>query len=157
MTTDPTLGREWIAARIPHSGSMCLLDEITAWDDARIRCTATSHRDPLNPLRSSGRLAAICGIEYAAQAMAAHGALLGPPRGERPRVGLLASVRGVEAHVGRLDTLDGPLAIEAERVSGDANTLLYRFTLRCGERLVLTGRAAVMLDASGVIRYAGDV
>ncbi|WP_206685552.1 hypothetical protein, partial [Escherichia coli] len=34
----------------------------------RIRCTATSHRDPRNPLRSHGRLASVCGIEYAAQA-----------------------------------------------------------------------------------------
>src|SRR6202012_731614 len=64
------LGREQIAASIPHSGAMCLLDEVQAWDDTRIRCVATSHRDPHNPLRARGRLATICGIEYAAQAMA---------------------------------------------------------------------------------------
>jgi hypothetical protein len=34
-------------------------------------------------------------------------------------------------------------------VSGNDNNILYRFALRCGERLLLTGRAAVMLDASG--------
>ncbi|MGU7781467.1 hotdog family protein [Burkholderia sp. PU8-34] len=146
----PPLDHAWIAAHIPHAGTMCVLDTVDAWDDVRIRCTATSHRDPHNPLRSHGRLASVCGIEYAAQAMAVHGALLGAPQ-DRPRVGYLASVRSVDAFVDRLDardTLDMPLTVDAERLSGDANSVLYGFTLRCGERVLLTGRAAVMLDAS---------
>jgi predicted hotdog family 3-hydroxylacyl-ACP dehydratase len=155
LTMSPPLGREQIAASIPHSGAMCLLDEVEAWDDTRIRCTATSHRDPHNPLRARGRLAAICGIEYAAQAMAMHGGLLGAAGGSRPRVGFLTSVRAIEAHVDRLDTLEETLTVEAERVSGDDNNILYRFTLCCGERVLLTGRAAVMLDASGVVLRAG--
>ena len=153
------LDRAWIAAHIPHSGAMCLLDSVEAWDDTRIRCTATSHRDPRNPLRSRGRLAAVCGVEYAAQAMAVHGALLGAldgaldgSTGSVPRVGYLASVRNVEAHVERLDTLGAPLAIEAERMSGSGNTILYGFAVRCEGGVLLTGRAAVMLDASAVIR-----
>jgi predicted hotdog family 3-hydroxylacyl-ACP dehydratase len=143
----PPLEHAWIAARIPHSGAMCVLDAVVDWDDARIRCTATSHRDPANPLRANGRLAAVCGIEYAAQAMAVHGALVSAAR-ERPRAGFLTSVRGVDAYVDRLDTLDAPLIVDAERMSGDATTILYAFALRCGERVLLTGRAAVMLDAA---------
>ncbi|WP_246089266.1 hotdog family protein [Paraburkholderia guartelaensis] len=149
------LDRAWIAARIPHSGTMCLLDAVQSWDETHIRCIATSHRDPHNPLRSRGRLAAVCGVEYAAQAMAVHGALLGALDGAeagRPRVGFLASVRTVVAHIERLDTLAAPLAIEAERVSGSGNTILYGFTVRGEGRVLLTGRAAVMLDASAVIR-----
>jgi len=149
----PPLGRDWIASHIPHDGAMCLLDEVVAWDTERIRCTATSHRDARHPLRSGGRLAAVCGIEYAAQAMAVHGAVLAAA-GSRPRVGFLASVRGVEAHVARLDDLPGPLTIDAERMSGADNTILYGFALRCGERLLLTGRAAVMLDASASVARA---
>ncbi|MFC5430613.1 hotdog family protein [Paraburkholderia denitrificans] len=156
LTTPPTpLGRDWIAAHIPHAGSMCLLDEVVTFDDERIRCTATSHLDAANPLRANGRLAAVCGIEYAAQAMAVHGAVVGAAPGampgsarERPRVGYLASVRSVEAYVERLDDLDAPLTIEAERVSGDTRTILYRFAIHCGARLILAGRAAVMLDAN---------
>ncbi|WP_206996675.1 hotdog family protein [Trinickia mobilis] len=145
----PALDHAWIAARIPHSGAMCLLDEVEAWSDERIRCVATSHRDPNHPLRFNGRLAAVCGIEYAAQAMAVHGAALAAQT-QRPRAGFLASLRNVETHVERLDTLDGVLIVEAERISGDANNVLYRFTLRCGAQLVMTGRAAVILDASGL-------
>jgi predicted hotdog family 3-hydroxylacyl-ACP dehydratase len=145
------LDRAWIAAHIPHSAAMCLLDSVEAWDDTHIRCMATSHGDPHNPLRSLGRLAAVCGVEYAAQAMAVHGALLATGC-ERPRAGYLASVRNVEAHVERLDTIDAPLVIDAERLSGGGNTVLYGFTVRGNERVLLTGRAAVKLDASAVIR-----
>ena len=93
----------------------------------------------------------MCGIEYAAQAMAVHGALLGAAGLQRPRAGFLASVREVDAQVARLDTLDGPLSIEAERLSGNDNNILYHFALRCDELLLLTGRAAVMLDASSAL------
>jgi predicted hotdog family 3-hydroxylacyl-ACP dehydratase len=143
----PRLDRAWIAERIPHSGAMCLLDAVETWSDEAIRCVATSHLDPDNPLRSNERLAAVCGIEYAAQAMAVHGAVLASET-QRPRAGFLASLRNVEMQVERLDTLDGPLIVEAERIGGDANNVLYSFALRCGDRLVMTGRAAVILDAS---------
>ncbi|QTD91543.1 hotdog family protein [Burkholderia anthina] len=170
----PALDQAWIAAHIPHDGAMCLLDRVDAWDAARIRCSATSHRDPHNPLRSQGRLASVCGIEYAAQAMAVHGALLGTQQAERPeqaeqaeqaeqtrpRVGYLASVRNVDAFVDRLDTFALPLTIEAERIGGDNRSVLYGFALRCGERMLLSGRAAVMLDASAAGAFrpspAGD-
>ncbi|MDR5816837.1 MULTISPECIES: hotdog family protein [unclassified Caballeronia] len=142
-----TLNRDEIAARIPHDGAMCLLESVVAWNAERIRCTATSHLAADNPLRFKDRLASVCGIEYAAQAMATHGGLIGTERGQRPRAGLLTSVRGVDLFVDRLDGLDGPLDIEAERIGGDENTVLYRFSVQCAGRLLLSGRAAVILDA----------
>ena len=151
LPLSPPLDRAWIATKIPHSGAMCLLDHVAEWDADHIRCMATSHLDVHNPLRAHGCLAAVCGIEYAAQAMAVHGALLGAAGQQRPRAGFLASVREVDAQVARLDTLDGPLSVEAERLSGNENNILYHFALRCDERLLLTGRAAVMLDASGAL------
>ena len=69
------MNRAWIEERIPHHGRMCLLDEVIEWDAQHIRCRSATHRDPDNPLRSHGRLGIACGIEYAAQAMALHGAL----------------------------------------------------------------------------------
>ena len=70
------LDRAAIARRSPHQGRMCLLERVLDWDAAQIRCGAVSHRDAGNPLRAHDRLAAACGIEYAAQAMAVHGSLL---------------------------------------------------------------------------------
>jgi predicted hotdog family 3-hydroxylacyl-ACP dehydratase len=140
------LGRAWLLGHLPHQGSMCLLDAVTDWDAQHIRCTASSHRAPDNPLRAHDRLGAACGIEYAAQAMAAHGALLAAAD-SAPRAGYLASVRGVDLHVARLDDIAADLDIEAERLSGDDNVILYGFRVSAAERLLLSGRATVMLDA----------
>lgn len=147
------LDRAWIAAHIPHQGDMCLLDIVDTWDAQRIHCVASSHRDPSNPLRSHGRLAAACGIEYAAQAMAVHGALLAPSE-SRPRMGFLASVRGVTLHVGRLDDINADLTVEAERFSSDGNNVLYDFAVRADGRVLLEGRAAVIINAETI--HTGD-
>ncbi|WP_153147009.1 hotdog family protein [Dechloromonas sp. H13] len=136
-----------IAARIPHQGAMCLLDAVVDWSETAISCRAVSHADPANPLRADGRLGAVAGIEYAAQAMAVHGALLAAAD-EPPRQGYLASVRGVQLHVARLDDLAGELTITAERLSGDGNHVLYQFALSHAGRCLLEGRAAVILDAA---------
>ncbi|HYO27188.1 MAG TPA: hotdog family protein [Azonexus sp.] len=135
-----------IAARIPHQGSMCLLDAVVDWSATAISCRAISHTDPHNPLRAEGRLGAAAGIEYAAQAMAVHGALIANS-GERPRQGYLASVRGVQLHVARLDDLPGELGIQAEYLSGDGTNILYRFSVSHAGQCLLEGRAAVILDA----------
>jgi len=137
----------WLLAHLPHQGSMCLLDAVTDWDDQHIRCTASSHRHADNPLRAHDRLGAACGIEYAAQAMAAHGALLAAVD-DAPRAGYLASVRSVELQVARLDDIAADLEIEAERLSGDGNTILYGFRVSAAGRELLSGRAAVILDAA---------
>jgi len=123
---------------------MCLLDRIDAWDDVRIRCTANSHRRTDHPLRAHGRLGVACGIEYAAQAMAAHGALRAAVDAP-PRAGYLTSVRGVRLLVARLDDIAADLTVVAERLSGDDNTLLYGFSLAAGDRLLLDGRATIVL------------
>ncbi|MBK9955038.1 MAG: hotdog family protein [Rhodocyclaceae bacterium] len=143
------LDRRWIAAHIPHQGGMCLLDSVREWSAERIRCVSASHRRADNPLRADDRLGAACGIEYAAQAMAVHGALIAG-EGKPPRQGYLASVRGVELNVDRLDDIEGPLDIEAERLAGDDENILYRFEVRADGRVLLAGRAAVILNAAAL-------
>lgn len=69
------LSRERIERLLPHRGAMCLLDEVIEWAPRSIRCAASSHRDPANPLRGPLGLSSMAGIEYGAQAMALHGAL----------------------------------------------------------------------------------
>ena len=128
------------------------MDSVTAWDHDRIRCEAGSHRAEGNPLRAHGRLGAACGIEYAAQAMAVHGALVAEALGgaaAAPKIGYLASIRGLTLYVERLDDLDSVLTIDAERLSGDDNTLLYGLSLHAGPALLMSGRAVVVLDAAG--------
>jgi predicted hotdog family 3-hydroxylacyl-ACP dehydratase len=151
-----TLARGEIEQRIPHHGNMCLLDTVLAWDSDSITCEASSHRAADNPLRAHDRLGAACGVEYAAQAMAVHGALVAENQQgadasrSAPRAGYLASLRGVDLHVDRLDNVPGPLTVRAERVTGDDSTVLYSFSVHDGARALVSGRAVVVLDAAAI-------
>lgn len=142
------VGRAEIASMIPHTGAMCLLDGVLQWDATSIQCVSRSHRDANNPMRINGQLPALCGIEYAAQAMAVHGGLSGIVGG-KPRAGYLAGLRDVVCLVERLDDLTGDLIIDAEQIMGDASLAIYQFLLRVGATEVLRGRATVVLDAGG--------
>ncbi|MBK1838568.1 phosphotransferase [Azospirillum sp. YIM B02556] len=142
--------RDELAGLIPHAGTMCLLDGVLAWDRSRIRCIARSHRAPDNPLRHAGRLAALCGVEYASQAMAVHGGLTSG--GERPPAGYLASLRDLACHVARLDDIAEDLIIEAENLTGEGSRMIYGFSVTAGGRELLSGRAAVVIDAGGTDR-----
>lgn len=155
------LDRQLIESHIPHRGSMCLLDAVMAWTADRIRCRTRTHLSADNPMRAHGRLGIACGIEYAAQAMAVHGALsheaaataaAGTPAAELtavPAAGFLAGVRGVQFHRLRLDDVAGDLICEAVRVAGDSRCALYEFELSGANHILLRGRATVMLDATG--------
>lgn len=135
---------------IPHAGDMCLLSGVTQWDATHITCAAHSHRDASNPLARDGKVHALTGIEFAAQAMAVHGGLTGLV-GQRPRAGLLVSVRDVEAHVKYLSDHADDLQIEAEQLMAGSSSVTYSFQIRAGSQELLTGRATVMLDAEGIL------
>jgi len=140
------LERDWILRHLPHQGAMCLLDRVEDWDSERIQCGTGRHRAPDNPLRSRGRLAAVCAIELAAQAMALHGALLAGDQSP-PRRGYLASVRAVDLLAQRLDDQESDLEVSAERLFGEGNQVIYGFSVSAAGHLLATGRAAVVLDA----------
>ncbi len=141
-----TLDRDGIATRIPHSGSMCLLDGLLGWTADTVRCRASSHRDAAHPLRSPGGLLSPVAIEYASQAMALHGGLMAAP-GSQPSAGFLATARNVNLHVSRLDDVPGLLLVTAKRLAGADATALYHFELHDeGGRLLVDGRATVVLN-----------
>ena len=135
-----------ISKVIPHAGSMCLLDGVLECDTQRIRCISSSHRDADNPLRSGNELSALCGIEYAAQAMAVHG-VMGGQIDKKPRAGFLASLRDVSCNSMRMDTLQDDLIINAEKLMGDEARVIYQFSVHAGPNEIISGRATVVLDA----------
>jgi len=144
------MNRAWIEQHIPHQGGMCLLDEVIEWDLRHIRCRSGTHRAADNPLRSQDRLNAACGVEYAAQAMALHGALAlqSAPAAGTPEAGFLAGVRNLRLWVSRLDDIESDLICEAALIAGDDLTALYEFALRDARRNLLSGRATVLLNAN---------
>ncbi|MGR4870144.1 hydroxymyristoyl-ACP dehydratase [Variovorax sp. LARHSF232] len=146
MTSPATLDRAGIEARIPHRGSMCLLEQLESWDAQRIHCSTQTHRAPGNPLRTASGLLAPNAIEYAAQAMALHGGLTASA-GQAPSAGFLASVRQVRFGVDRLDDVQGALQVHATRLSGDERQVLYEFRVAdASDRSLARGRAVVVLN-----------
>jgi predicted hotdog family 3-hydroxylacyl-ACP dehydratase len=139
------LSRDEIAALIPHQGAMCLLSAVERYDERTIVCRATSHASESNPLRMGGRLPALAGIEYGAQALALHCALLNGDAGGSRR-GVLAGARDVTLSVDRLDDVPGPLTVRAERLVADPPRLLYGFVIEDGGRELVRGRVAVVLS-----------
>lgn len=122
---------------------MCLLDGVMEWDGHHIVCVATSHRAPDNPLSRAGRLAAVCGVEYAGQAIALHGALSGS---QRPRqAGYLASVRELRCTRPFLHDCAGVLTVAARLLLAEPERVLYEFAVHSESKLLLSGRAAVAL------------
>lgn len=139
------LGREEIAARIPHSGRMCLLDRVLDWDAQHIRCVAESHHDADHPLRERGGLPVWAGIEYAAQAAALHGALItdGKPRGA-----LLGKLSNVRPGCEWLDAIESPLVFSATLLHSDPSGGIYAFEARSDDTLLLQGQFTLMYTNS---------
>jgi predicted hotdog family 3-hydroxylacyl-ACP dehydratase len=132
---------------------MCLLDEVLSWDLTQTQCRASTHRSPDNPLRANGRLGSACGIEYAAQTMAVHGALVASASGGVAPPGFLASVRGVRLNIDRLDVFEADLVTSVKRIAGDDRTALYEFSVSADDVVLVIGRAAIAFnlfaDAAG--------
>ena len=137
-----------LAALIPHAGAMVLLDSVVRWDAGGIRCASRSHLEAGNPLRRAGRLAAICGVEYALQAAALHGALLAG--GVAQRAGYVARLREVALHADRLDDAGfGALTVEARLERQEANGMLYALHVTAADgRPLVTARASIALPAA---------
>ena len=136
---------------LPHTGRMRLIDRLVAYDEERIVCESDSHSADDHPLAENGVLSIVCGLEYGAQAMAIHGALLAgaAPRESaasgKVRHGYLVAASDLHWKVERLDRCIGPLIIEAISEFRSGNQVAYRFELRADQRPVLTGRASVLL------------
>src|SRR6476646_838962 len=128
-----------IRTLVPHSGLMCLLDEVTLWDDRSITCVANTHRDPANPLRRDGHLSALHAFEYGAQAAAVHGGLHARSVGTTAPPGCLAALRDARLHVTRLDDIKSPLQISANRLFGEGSNTVYECRVSAGDLLLANG------------------
>ena len=122
-----------VASLVPHAGPMCLLDRVLDWDAERILCEASVA--DAHPLKAGGRLPATALIEYAAQAMAAHGRLLalaiatggnGADDG-KPTPGMLVGLRATDLSCRWVS--HRRLAIEVRRLGGDVANILYGFEI----------------------------
>jgi predicted hotdog family 3-hydroxylacyl-ACP dehydratase len=139
-----SLTHDTLCEMIPHHGSMCLLDSVIEWNETSISCRATSQCERHNPLRQNDVLTAINGVEYAAQAMAVHGALL-DRAADKPGVAYLAALRGVTLHCDTLHQYP-ELILQCQRLGGDSNGFIYTFQVNNDKTVLLEGRATVIKE-----------
>lgn len=158
VITQPVIAQPELGALLPHSGAMCLLEQVVSWDQQTIECRSGSHRAGDNPLRSGNCLPVEAGIEYAAQAMAIHGSLSGRQQAAdqpgTPRIGYLAVLSQVEWVVPRLDDINEDLVIRAECLAASAQGSQYQFSLSAAGNTLLSGQALVALAETPNKEYA---
>ena len=131
-----------IAALLPHGGDMVLIDGVDTWDDNEIVCSSNSHTNARNPLRHAHGLSTFAAIEYAAQAMALHGALTAD---KSPQSGLLVSVRDFVPLADRLDDVDTRLWIRATTVRRDRRGGIYTFEIGAAGSVLASGQVGAIL------------
>jgi predicted hotdog family 3-hydroxylacyl-ACP dehydratase len=147
-----SLDKAGISKRVPHGGPMCLLDRVVSWNSDAIH--AQSDGQQVHPLAIDGHLDSTAAIEYAAQAMAAHGALLGElaaAQGQQvrtPTLGFLASVRSVVCHKPYITAAHFPIEISATRVAGTDSPVSYEFDVSHNGAVLVSGKATVVLNYS---------
>jgi predicted hotdog family 3-hydroxylacyl-ACP dehydratase len=134
------LSRAQIERRIPHAGTMCLLDSVQRWDATTIHCRAAAPT-AAHPLSGAQGVAAVVAVEYAAQAAAVHGSLLDDA--DAPRRGMLAKLTDVELSAAVLDETGGPLDVEAELLGRVASGCLYAFEVCDRRARVARGRLLI--------------
>ena len=144
------LNKKEIEALIPHNGAMSLLNEVLKWDEDHIVCLANSHRSKHNPLSNENVVSSVCGVEYAAQAMAVHGALSTGGPDEEPRPGYLASIKNLDLLVSSLDDIESDLVIEAELLMRDKEFLVYQFRVLSEDLNLLSGRAIISIKGNSI-------
>jgi len=141
----PIMSKTDLCRLIPHRGAMCLLDAVEQWDETSIICKTASHRDATNPLRRDDQLEAVCGLEYAAQAMAVHVGLLQQGNERRLAVGYLGAVKNLMLRATRLDDVKGDLTVQATRLVGEVDSFIYAFRVSAERQELLDGRASIFL------------
>ncbi|MCB1778145.1 MAG: hydroxymyristoyl-ACP dehydratase [Candidatus Competibacteraceae bacterium] len=134
---------------IPHTGAMCLLDTVIAWDDDSIQCVTDTHRDSANPLRRRGRLPAVVAFEYGAQAAAVHGGLRASAAGESAAPGYLAALRNACWFVSELDENAAPLEVTAHRLLGEAAHCIYAIQISSAGQLLAEARITIVPQTHG--------
>jgi predicted hotdog family 3-hydroxylacyl-ACP dehydratase len=144
MTDQVLVNKAEIRTLIPHSGLMCLLDEVMQWDDRSIVCITNTHRDAANPLRREGRLSALHAFEYGAQAAAVHGGLRARSVGAKAAPGYLAALRDGRLRIARLDHIHLSLRVRATRLFGDRANTVYEFVISAANVLAAEGRVIIV-------------
>lgn len=139
------LNHAQIAALIPHSGRMCLLDGVEHWDETSILCITRSHLQAGHPLWNKTGLSAVHAVEYGAQAAAVHGGLLAQAQGAQALPGYIVQIKELELSCARLDTIQDAFSVSAQRLAASAQGWIYQFSLSTQLQEWARGRVSIAI------------
>jgi len=114
------------------------------WGENWVECRTDSHHQAQHPLARDGRLAAVCAVEYGAQAAAVYGGLRAREQGATPPARFIAAIKTIDLGVERLDTIAGPLLVRAECLLDLGDNRIFSFVVRGAERPLVSGRVTIM-------------
>ncbi|SSC07334.1 3-hydroxylacyl-ACP dehydratase [bacterium endosymbiont of Bathymodiolus sp. 5 South] len=130
---------------IPHSEKMCLLDTVKQWNSDSIVCITQTHQKNDNPLRNNGSLPVSALIEYGAQAMAVHGALIAKYLTEQMQEGYLAALKNVNFYQNfDINNIASPLIVKATRKFASQGNMIYEFSVASEDTDLISGRATIV-------------
>jgi predicted hotdog family 3-hydroxylacyl-ACP dehydratase len=131
---------------IPHQGPMRLLARVVQHADGRTVCTV----DPCGSelfRDASGEVPAWVALEYMAQCVAAHGALLDREPGDAPRPGFLVGAKRVGLHRDALDPHES-LEVSARILQRVGRLATLACEVRSAGELVAEGTLSVFVPDS---------
>ncbi|HWV16409.1 MAG TPA: hypothetical protein VN030_13330 [Cellvibrio sp.] len=132
-----------IAALLPHGKAMCMISEVTSWDNTRIHCRSNRLGERANPLCDNGKLTSVLLIEYAAQAAGIHSALLNASD-RHNTAAYIGSIKDIEILQQQVDN-DLLLDIHAECLMSNASGAIYTIAVQQQESALLRGRLILSL------------
>ncbi len=138
--------RQQIAGLIPHGEAMCLLDQVTEWDEHYLNAMTTSHRRADNPLIENGRMDTVTLVEYGAQAAAVHAALQQSGL-DAARPAYLGAVKKLRLFAPYVDASVAELQIQAQCIFSDKNGAIYDIRACAEGNSLIAGRIVLVLPA----------
>ncbi|MBF0263671.1 MAG: phosphotransferase [Gammaproteobacteria bacterium] len=133
---------------IPHSGNMCLIEEVLEADKQSLKARSQTHLSENNPLRVNGQIHIVNAVEYAAQAMAIHGALLSLKDSDEVVVkqGYIVSLRNINTYIEYLPVSESDLLVAINLLMGSETGYSYEFEVKNKNNLLISGRISIFLS-----------
>lgn len=142
------IDRQAIAQLIPHTGTMCLLDAVQAWDEQSIHCVTGSHRRPDNPFLEPGLpLDAAILIEYGAQAAAVHAALLQQGMAGQGTA-YLGAIKNLQLYQPQVDGAIELLTVRARCELNSQEGAIYQIDCGAEDQAIISARVVLVLPGA---------
>lgn len=128
-----------VADLVPHGPEMTLIERLVSYD--AVRSVAAARIDERSVFFEHGGVPAWAGLEYMAQAIAAHAGFAARLRGERPAVGFLLGTRAYSSFVSHFEA-GAQLSISVEPEITEAGFASFTCSIE-SDRLLATAVVTV--------------